>query len=80
MKVSALLTATAIVIVPAASAPAKTRHAAAQPQGYAYAPASRPEAIRECNVEAAKWRYSDWQAAQLTVYRGCMTRHGQPFE
>jgi len=50
------------------------------PLGYASAPMSREEAIRTCNAEAAKWRYSDWQAAQLTNYRNCMTQNGQQFE
>ena len=55
--------------------------------GYAYEPMpsggqdeTRSEAIKACNTEAAKWRYSDWQTAQLTVYRDCMTHHGQQFE
>jgi len=41
---------------------------------------ARSEAIQTCNAEAAKWRYSDWQSAQITNYRACMTQHGQQFE
>jgi len=86
MKISTLLIVTAILVAPNTSAFAKNRNAATQSQtmGYAYVPAERSmdrsDAIRTCSAEAAKWRYSDWQTAQLTTYRNCMTQHGQPFE
>ena len=63
------------------------RQSSGQSLGYAYEPmpsggenATRSEAIQTCSTEAAKWRYSDWQAAQLTNYRSCMTQHSQRFE
>jgi len=88
MKRSLLSVVIALSLVPAIPAVAKKHRSAAKSQslGYAYEPApsrdnnSRTEAIEKCNVEAAKWRYSDWQTAQITNYRDCMTQHGQPFE
>lgn len=86
MKRSTFLIMVALVAVPGTPAVAKKHHSSpkSQPPGYAYAPGdqdySRSEAIETCSVEAAKWRYSDWQTAQITNYRVCMTRHGQPFE
>jgi len=82
MKPSKLLIVIAIAVVPGAPAVAKKHHSTAksEPLGYAYSPASRDEAIQICSSEAAKWRYSDWQTAQLTTYRNCMTQHGQQFE
>ena len=87
MKRSTLLIVVALVAVSGAPAVAKKHHSPpkSQPPGYAYAPGdqdntARSEAIETCSVEAAKWRYSDWQTAQITNYRACMTKHGQPFE
>jgi hypothetical protein len=82
MKPSTLLIMVALVAVPGAPAVAKKHHSSPkfQPPGYAYAPGDRSEAIETCSVEAAKWRYSDWQTAQIAKYRACMTKHGQPFE
>ena len=48
--------------------------------GYASEPMNRSEAIRTCNAEAEKWNNRDWETTQLTVYRDCMFKHGQPFE
>ena len=85
MKPSALLVAAAIAIVPGVAV-AKDQHSAAKSKsqgygyGYAYAPMDRSEAIQTCNAEAAKWSYRDFQSTQLTVYRDCMFRHGQPVE
>ena len=83
MKPSALLVAAAIAIGPDVAV-AKDQHSAAksksQGYGYAYAPMDRSEAIQTCNAEAAKWSYRDFQSTQLTVYRDCMFRHGQPVE
>jgi hypothetical protein len=82
MKPSALLVAAAIAIVPAIVV-AKDQHSAAsksQGYGYAYAPMDRSKAIQTCNAEAAKWSYRDFQSTQLTAYRDCMFRHGQPVE
>lgn len=84
----ALITAAilSIVATPAFAGSAK-HHSAAESRslGYAYAPGdndtvTRSEAIRACNGEANKWSYRDFQSANLTVYRDCMFRHGQPFE
>ena len=87
MKRSTLLIMVALVVVPGTPAVAKKHHLSAKSQlpGYAYARgdqdnSSRSEAIEACSTEAAKWRYSDWQTAQITNYRVCMTKHGQPFE
>jgi len=81
MKPSALLIAAAMVVVPGIAV-AKDPQSAAKfkPLGYAYAPMNRSEAIQACNAEAAKWSYRDFQSTQLTVYRDCMLRHGQPVE
>jgi len=86
MKLSTLLILVALVVVPSAPAVAKKHHSSPKSQlsGYAYAPgdqgnAARTEAIETCSIAAAKWRYSDWQTAQITNYRVCMTNHGQPF-
>jgi hypothetical protein len=84
----ALVTATILCIVtmPAFASPNKHHSAAkSRPLGYAYAPrdndnAARSEAIQACNAEAGKWVYRDWQTTNITVYRDCMFRHGQPFE
>src|SRR5262245_2925104 len=93
MKPSPLLIVTVLTLVPAVPASAKNQHSTAKSQslgqslGYAYEPmpsggqdVTRSEAIQACSTEAAKWRYSDWQTAQLTNYRSCMAQHGQPFE
>jgi hypothetical protein len=87
MKLSTLLIIVALIVVPGAQAVAKKHHLSAKSQtpGYAYAPGNldngaRSEAIETCSTAAAKWRYSDWQTAQITNYRVCMTNHGQPFE
>jgi hypothetical protein len=88
MKRSALLIMAALVFVGGTPVFAKSHHSAAKSHnlGYAYEPnrdqasPARSEAIQKCNAEAAKWRYSDWQSAQITNYRDCMTEHGQPFE
>jgi hypothetical protein len=86
MKHSKLLIIVALVVVPGTPAFAKKHHSAkSQLPGYAYARSdqdnsSRSEAIETCSTQAAKWRYSDWQTAQITNYRVCMTKHGQPFE
>jgi len=81
-----------LVIVDASGTPAfaKSRNSAAQPSSLGFASAqestqehggaARSTVINACNAEATKWRYSDWQTAQITVYRNCMTDHGQPFE
>src|SRR5262245_22684291 len=90
-----IVTALSLVSVSVVPAVAKKQHPAARPQsagqslgqslGYAYEPSRardmpRSDAIQTCSTEAAKWRYSDWQSAQLTNYRACMMQHGQPFE
>jgi len=43
-------------------------------------PTSRDVAIQKCNAEAAKFSSRDFQSTNLTVYRGCMARHGQSSE
>lgn len=84
MKPSALLILTAIVVALGAPAFARSHHATAKShaaaKSYASEPMSRDEAIQACNSEAEKWSYRDYQIASLTVYRNCMTRHGQQFE
>ncbi|MGB8754478.1 MAG: hypothetical protein WCD26_02530 [Pseudolabrys sp.] len=88
MKRSVLLLMAALVVVGGTPVFAKSHHSSAKTHhlGYAYEPGrdhastSRSEAIQKCNAEAAKWRYSDWQSAQITNYRDCMTGHGQQFE
>ena len=86
MKPSTLLAVIVITVVPVTPSLAKKHHTAANSQSSAANAAraqetfSRDEAIQQCSTEAAKWRYSDWQTAQITNYRACMTRHGQPFE
>jgi hypothetical protein len=90
LKPSTLLMVVMSLNVGSSSAIAKNHHSATKSQdlGYAYSPLSagdrnntaRSEAIRTCNAEAARWRYSDWQTAQETVYRDCMTQHGQSSE
>ncbi|MFZ0176260.1 MAG: hypothetical protein WCF47_24360 [Pseudolabrys sp.] len=88
MKRSVLLLMAALVVVGGTPVFAKSHHSNAKTHhlGYAYEPGrdqastSRSEAIQQCNGEAAKWRYSDWQSAQITNYRDCMTEHGQQFE
>jgi Tfp pilus assembly protein FimT len=84
MKSSALLILTAVIVAFGTPAFAKKldHHSMAKSasQAYAKAPMSREDAIRACNETAAKWRYSDWQTAQISNYRDCMTEHGQQFE
>ena len=82
MKPSALLVAAAIAIVPGVAV-AKDQHSAAKSksQGYGYIRAhGQVGSHSDCNAEAAKWSYRDFQSTQLTVYRDCMFRHGQPVE
>ena len=82
MKPSALFIAILISVVIVTPSLAKKPNTNAQLGSAASARAqqtlSRDDAIQHCNAEAAKWRYSDWQAAQLTNYGACMKRHGQP--
>jgi len=86
MKPSTLLAVILITVVPVMPSLAKKHHSTANSQSNAANAAraqetlSRDEAIQQCSTEAAKWRYSDWQTAQITNYRSCMTRHGQTFE
>jgi len=86
MKPSTLLAVILISGIPVTPSLAKKHHSTTSSQSGSAKSAraqetlSRDEAIQQCSVEAAKWRYSDWQTAQLTNYRVCMTRHGQPFE
>ena len=68
LKPSTLLMVAMSLNVVSSSALAKSHHSAAKSQdlGYAYSPLSaddqdgtaRSEAVRTCNGEAAKWRYS----------------------
>jgi hypothetical protein len=82
------LTIVSIVMMPGLAHSAKKQKtpATSGPLGYAYEPArdnnnaARSEAIQVCNKEADKWNNRDWQTTQLTVYRDCMVKHGQPFE
>jgi len=86
MKPSTLFAAILIAVVPVTPSLAKKHHSSANSQSSsgnaarAQETLSRDEAIQQCSTEAAKWRYSDWQTAQITNYRACMTRHGQSFE
>lgn len=80
MKPFVFLTVAAIVVAPGAPAlaqkaqPAKSNAAS---KANASEPMSRDEAMQKCNAEAAKWSQRDFQSTNLTVYRGCMARHGQ---
>jgi len=86
MKPSTLLAMILIFLVPFTPSLAKKHHSTTNSQSgsansaRAQATPSRDEAIQQCSGEAAKWRYSDWQTAQITNYRACMTRHGQTLE
>jgi hypothetical protein len=39
---------------------------------------TRAQAIQDCSAEAAKYSEHTWGVAEVTTYRSCMTRHGQP--
>ena len=90
-KTSALLTLSVLLI--AVDTPAVAKNRKAQSLGYAYArdgftpltssggtSSARLAAIHECNAKAEKISYRDYQSQQITVYRACMTEHGQLFE
>ena len=39
---------------------------------------TRAQAIQDCNAEAAKYSEHLWGVTEITTYRSCMARHGQP--
>jgi len=83
MKPFVFLIVAAVVVTPGAQALAQKAQAAKSVAGSkanASVPMSRDEAIQKCNAEAAKFSSRDFQSTNLTVYRGCMARHGQSSE
>jgi hypothetical protein len=38
---------------------------------------SRAQALRECNVQAGKYKQYTWGDTEITTYRACMAQHGQ---